>query len=71
MNTCFLLHGYPDWHPKSKKVSHISSNTKDEDTSLKVNLFTTFGFSAKSSTSLIKNSDWIIDTGATDHMTCD
>ena len=71
LNTCFLLHGYPDWHPKSKKVSHISSNTKDENTSLKVNLSTTFGFAAKSSTSLIRNSDWIIDTGANDHMTCD
>ena len=71
MDTCFQLHGYPDWHPKGKKASHVSSTTKEEDTNLKGNLTTTLGFTAKSGMSFTGNSDWIIDSSATDHMTCD
>ena len=47
-----------------KKVPLVSSNTKVEDTSPNVNLATTF-------TSLTRNNDWIIDSGATDRMTYD
>ncbi|KAF7116457.1 hypothetical protein RHSIM_RhsimUnG0026700 [Rhododendron simsii] len=69
VETCFQLHGYPDWHPKGKKVSYVSSNAKELDS--KGNLATTLGFTAKSGMSFTSNSDWIIDSGATDHMTCD
>ena len=71
MDTCFRLHGYPDWHPKSKKVSQVSSNNQEEDTNPKANLAKTSGFAAQSGTSLTSNSEWIVDSGATDHMTCD
>lgn len=69
VETCFQLHGYPDWHPKGKKTSYVSSNAKELDS--KGNLATTPGFTAKSGMSFTSNSDWIIDSGATDHMTCD
>ncbi|GAU14936.1 hypothetical protein TSUD_47290 [Trifolium subterraneum] len=70
---CFKLHGYPDWHPKGK----TTLNNKTENT--KAHLSTAAGFVTKSGISnsahnlsvITKNSDWIIDTGATDHMTCD
>ncbi|KAK0590635.1 hypothetical protein LWI29_029723 [Acer saccharum] len=57
----------PEWHPKGKKTSQ----NKEEDTNPKGNLATTPGFTAKLSMYFTANSDWIIDTGATDHMTCD
>ncbi|KAH7843911.1 hypothetical protein Vadar_022246 [Vaccinium darrowii] len=43
VNTCFRLHGYPEWHPKSKKASH-----KEEGFNPKANLATTLAFTAKS-----------------------
>lgn len=68
-NTCFRLHGYPDWHPKGKKTSQASSTAKEEETNSRGNLAS--GFTAKSGISFTRNSDWIIDSGATEHMTCD
>jgi hypothetical protein len=49
----------------------VSSNAKEEDPNSKGNLATTLGFTAKTGMFFIGNSDWIIDSGATDHMTCD
>ena len=59
---------YPKWHPKGKKVESPKENST-----------TATGFVAKSSTFqpicgfsvVTKGSDWIIDTCATNHMTCD
>ncbi|KAK0577166.1 hypothetical protein LWI29_028868 [Acer saccharum] len=67
----FRLHGYPEWHPKGKKASQMSSNNKEEDINPQGNLATTPGFIAKLGMYFTGNSDWIIDSGATDHMTCD
>ncbi|CAL5398026.1 unnamed protein product [Camellia sinensis] len=64
IETCFKLHGYPDWHPKGKKASQTTSQPKG-------NLTTVLGFNAHSGISLTSNSDWIIDSSATNHMTCD
>lgn len=71
--TCFKLHGYPDWHPKGKSTS----NNKEEN--IKGLVSTVAGFVTKSGISnsainlsvVTRGSDWIIDTGASDHMTCD
>ncbi|KAH7514494.1 hypothetical protein FEM48_Zijuj11G0095400 [Ziziphus jujuba var. spinosa] len=71
VDTCFQLHGYPDWHPKSKKASQVFSTAKKEDTNLRVNVAITSGFTAQSGTSFTGKSDWIVDSSATDHMTCD
>jgi transposase InsO family protein len=68
METCFKLHGYPEWHPKGKKEEALNSNST-----------TATGFVAKSGKSqsacgfsvVTIGRDWIIDTGATHHMTCD
>ncbi|KAH7542759.1 hypothetical protein FEM48_Zijuj02G0108800 [Ziziphus jujuba var. spinosa] len=46
--TCFRLHGYLDWHPKSKKASQFFSIAKKEDTNLKVNVATSSGFADQS-----------------------
>ncbi|XP_058196889.1 uncharacterized protein LOC131312891 [Rhododendron vialii] len=46
VDTCFQLHGYPDWHPKGKTASYVSSNAKELDP--KGNLAITPGFTAKS-----------------------
>ncbi|KAH7845443.1 hypothetical protein Vadar_002051 [Vaccinium darrowii] len=43
VDTCFQLHGYPEWHRKGKKTSH-----KEEDSNPKANLATTLAFTAKS-----------------------
>ena len=59
---------YPEWHQKGKKVE----SPKDNSTAAT-------GFVAKLDTFqpicgffvTTKGSDWIIDTGATNHMTCD
>ena len=59
---------YPEWHQKGKKME----SSKDNSTA-------TTGFVAKSGTFqticgfsiTTKGSDWIIDTSATNHMTCD
>jgi hypothetical protein len=73
IDNCFKLHGYPDWHPKSK----TTSNARPEN--VKNNSATATAFVSKSGISssalslsvITRNSDWIIDTGATDHMTWD
>jgi len=70
METCFKLHGYPDWHPKGK----TTPNTKVEATPKSHNS-TTARFVTKSSISnsaldlsvVTKGSDWINNSGATDH----
>lgn len=72
IETCSKLHGYLDWHPKGK----TTSNNKAENLS---QIATAAGFVIKSgmSNSVINlsvvtgSSDWIIDMGAADHMTCD
>ena len=74
VETCFKLHGYPDWHPKGK----TTPNTKVDATS-KSHISTAAGFVTKSGISnsalnlsvVTRGSEWIIDSGATDHMTCD
>ncbi|XP_058184500.1 uncharacterized protein LOC131301980 [Rhododendron vialii] len=43
VDTCFRLHGYPEWHPKGKKASHKEANSDP-----KANLATTLAFTAKS-----------------------
>ncbi|XP_048230024.1 uncharacterized protein LOC125370098 isoform X2 [Ricinus communis] len=48
IETCFRLHGYPDWHPKSKKAPQASSNNQKENTNPKVNLATSYEFAAQS-----------------------
>ncbi|KAL5713007.1 Beta-galactosidase 8 [Ranunculus cassubicifolius] len=48
VDTCFKLHGYPDWHPKSKKVSPMGSAS---------NLVNASGFIAKSEYSY-QGEDW-------------
>ena len=74
METCFKLHGYPDWHPKGKNTP----NTKVDTTSMS-HISTAAGFVTKSGISnsslnlsvVTRGSNWIIDSGATYHMTCD
>ena len=59
---------YPEWHQKGKKVESPKENSTAAT-----------GFVAKSDTFqpicgfsvIIKDSDWIIDIGVTNHMTCD
>ena len=70
-DTCCRLHGYPDWHPKGKKTSQTSSTAKEEDTNSRGNLVAASGFTSKSGMSFTRHSDWIIDSGATEHMICD
>ncbi|KAH7527954.1 hypothetical protein FEM48_Zijuj05G0020800 [Ziziphus jujuba var. spinosa] len=48
VDTCFRLHGYLDWHPKSKKASQFCSTVKEEDINLKVNAATISVFAAQS-----------------------
>ena len=47
IDTCFKLHGYPDWHPKGKTVSHRPHNPTTKGSVPKSHLVTTFGFVAK------------------------
>ena len=73
VETCFKLHGYPDWYPKNK------SRSKSEVLKINSTIGNTAGLVAKTgipnsvygSSIITRTSDWIIDTGATDHMTCD
>jgi len=68
VDTCFKLHDYPKRHSKGKKVESPKDNSLNAT-----------GFVAKSGTFqpicgfsvVTKSSDWIIDTGVTNHMTCD
>lgn len=79
IETCFKLHGYPDWHPKGKTITPLSSNSKSDGLSSKGNVATAAGFTVESGMSnsvtnphvFTRNTDWIIDTGASDHMTYD
>lgn len=80
IDTCFKLHGYRDWHPKGKIVFPRPHKLTTEGSVPKSHLVTAFGFIAKSgmtTNSTINlpfftgHSAWIIDTGATDHMTYD
>ena len=79
IDTCFKLHGYPDWHPKGKMVSPKPYNLTAEGSVPKSHLVTASGFVAKSGMTnsaitlpfFTGQSAWIIDTGATDHMTYD
>ena len=74
METCFKLHGFPYWHPKGE----TTPNTKVEATP-KSHSSTAARFVAKSGISnsalnlsiVTRGSDWIINSGVTDHMTCD
>jgi transposase InsO family protein len=73
VEACFKLHGYPDWHPKGK------SNSSNKAENMKSHNSTAAGFVTKSGISnsalnlsvVTRGRDWIIDTGATDHMTCE
>nr|CAD1840715.1 unnamed protein product [Ananas comosus var. bracteatus] len=73
VETCFKLHGYPEWHPKGKSGSKIESSKNNLAPTTAAGLMAKSGISnsAYSSSVLTRTSDWIIDTGATDHMTCD
>ena len=79
IDTCFKLHGYPDWHPKGKTVSPKPHNPTTEGSVPKSHLVTTSRFVSKlgMTNSTINlpfftgHSAWIIDTGAIDHMTYD
>jgi len=74
VETCFKLHGYPDWHPKGK----TTPNTKVDATS-KSHISTATRFMTKSGISnstlnlsvVTRGSEWIIYSSANDHMTCD
>ena len=46
-------------------------DSKDDSSQKNEGFVSAIGFHHKSGTSLTRNSDWIIDTGATDHMTYD
>ena len=49
VDTCFKLHGYPDWCPKGKKVSQMYSNSKVvNDSGPKGNLTTASGLTTTS-----------------------
>ncbi|XP_058214113.1 uncharacterized protein LOC131325723 [Rhododendron vialii] len=48
IETCFKLHGNPEWHPKGKTSSPVAPNPKAESSTSKSNLATTSGFVAKS-----------------------
>ncbi|KAJ8627975.1 hypothetical protein MRB53_021282 [Persea americana] len=48
VDTCFRLHGYPDWHPKGKKTSQTSSTAKEEETNSRGNLVAASRFTTKS-----------------------
>ena len=64
VETCFKLHGYPDWHPKGK----TTPNTKVDATS-KSHISTATRFVTKSGISnstlnlfvVTRGSEWIID----------
>ncbi|KAJ8644703.1 hypothetical protein MRB53_006451 [Persea americana] len=66
VDTCFKLHGYPDWHPKGKRNSSLQPTSA-------TGLVAQTGMTntALSSSICTSTSDWIIDTSANDHMTCD
>nr|CAD1832754.1 unnamed protein product [Ananas comosus var. bracteatus] len=73
IETCFKLHGYLEWHPKGKSRSTTGSSKNNLAPTTNAGLMAKSGISnsAYSSSVLTWTSDWIIDTGATDHMTCD
>lgn len=76
---CFKLHGYPEWHPKGRTGPKIESSknsfvpTSTADPAIATGLVAQSGTSNSSYSFSVftRNRDWIIDTGATDHMTCD
>lgn len=81
-NRCFELIGYPDWwdptrHRNSKRpTTAIAQTKKDNGPSTSSAMLTTNiegnnGGKVFSSTTPILHSTWIIDSGATNHMTFD
>ncbi|KAJ0018682.1 hypothetical protein Pint_11289 [Pistacia integerrima] len=70
--TCFKLHGYPDWYKDLKeqkgKTQH-KTYANMTDTPLKVEKELGTGLTqALSSIELLDSGSWIIDTGALSHM---
>ena len=77
---CFELIGYPDWwdptrHRNSKRPSTVAlAQTKEDDAPpMSSALLTTTNTKGKvfTASTPVLNSAWIIDSGATDHMTFD
>ncbi|KAH7857197.1 hypothetical protein Vadar_010129 [Vaccinium darrowii] len=52
IETCFKLHGYPEWHPKGKTSSPVAPSPKADGATCKSNLATTSAFVAKSADSV-------------------
>jgi len=71
METCFKLHGYPDWHPRGKSTSYNKAGNIKDHVSTAAGFVTKSGISTINLFVVTRGSDWIIDTGAFDHMTCD
>jgi len=76
---CIKLHGYPEWHLKGRTGLKIESSknnfvpTSTAAPAIATGLVSQ-SFTSNSSNSFsifTRNRNWIIDTGATDHMTCD
>lgn len=79
-SNCFEIIGHPDWwdptrHKNSKRppTAAIAQPTKDDGTPTTSALVTTVNTDGKALniSSLVLNYAWIIDSGATDHMTFD
>ena len=74
---CFRLPGFPDWHPKAKVKKETKPDpVKKDDSSIGEKIAT--GFAACSgiskselSSAALSNVDWIVDSGASDHVSCD
>lgn len=56
-DTCFRIHGYPEWHPKGKKTHQDSSSNQDKNANPKVNIATGSEFAAQSGSSH-QGEDW-------------
>jgi len=66
--SCYEVVGYPDWWKDSR--NRRMNQTKDGDDKQASGLLTTTGTSGKALNSVsVMNNTWVIDSGATDHMT--